>query len=382
LKLRDVELTSRQLASRRNLDAQSLWLLSGLAHRLGETMGIHREAAISTLLPFEAEIRRRLWWQILIIEGRSAQLSGINTDAAFAHSWDTKRPLNINDSDLSPLMREPPAEHAGVTEMLFCTLRFDVGETMRKLKTGERNGMTVEGKMRVIDELAAKLEPRLSRCDASIPLHLLAMFMGKSVIAQLSLGATNPLESRGDGGVPREERDRQFELALQILGYDAMGHSNQAIRPFLWHIDVQFPFEAFIVLLSELQTRTRGEDAARGWMAVDQAYEDHPELVERMTSPLYVAMGSLAVQAWERRIAAVGGRDPMEEDGVLVESHALARLREQRERKRANSEAEARGDAMDEGGDGLDFGLDAEELGWSDWQGLLQGGVSHGGFMR
>jgi hypothetical protein len=351
---------------------------------------------------FEAEIRRRLWWQILIVEGRSALLSGVTTEGAFGNSWDTKRPLNINDSDLSPLMREPPAEHTGVTEMLFCTVRFDVGETMRKLKVGERNGMTLEGKKLVIDELEAKLEPRISKCDPSIPLHLLAMFMGKSTLAQLRLLAANPLRTCGDTSlarapIPQEERDRQFELALQILSYDSLAHSNQAIRPFLWHVDLQFPFESFILVLAELLSRTKGEDADRAWLRVNQAYEDHPELVSTTRNPLYVAMGNLAVRAWEWRMMGVE-RERL--DVHPVESHAIARLREQRERKRQPLKEKVQGagqnmngfniaedaagaDVDDIGMDGFEmFSMDVEQLGWNDWQGLLQGGDSERGFMR
>jgi len=363
-------------------------------------MGIHKEAALSTLLPFEAEIRRRLWWQILIIEGRSALLSGVTTEGAFGNAWDTKRPLNINDSDLSPLMREPPTEHPGVTEMLFCTVRFDVGETMRKLKTGERNGIDLEGKKRVIDELEAKLEPRMSKCDLSIPLHLLAKFMGKSALAQLRLLAANPLRLCGDTSlvrapIPQEERDRQFELALQILGYDSLAHTNQAIQPFLWHVDLQFPFESFILVLAELLSRTKGEDVDRAWMRINQAYEDHPELVSTTRNPLYVAMGNLAVKAWARRMQGVE-RERL--DVHPVESHALARLREQRERKMPGKETQFNGDGggggqMNVFGQGEEaagdfdmdfdlFGMDVEQLGWNDWQGLLQGGDSERGFMR
>ena len=53
------------------------------------------------------------------MESRSAQLSGATIDSQLQLFWDTKKPLNVNDSDLSPAMRELPEGHDGVTEMLF-----------------------------------------------------------------------------------------------------------------------------------------------------------------------------------------------------------------------------------------------------------------------
>ena len=78
-------------------------------------MGLHRERSLRGLSPFDTEIRRRLCWQILIMDSRSAQLSGAAIDAHFHLFWDTKRPLNVNDIDLSPSMSELLSEHDGLT---------------------------------------------------------------------------------------------------------------------------------------------------------------------------------------------------------------------------------------------------------------------------
>ena len=76
-------------------------------------------------------------------------------------------------------MTELPAAHDGVTEMLFCCIRFEVGDCMRTLKNLERDAQagraSIAQQERVIDELEARLEKQfLKKCDPSIPLHLLA----------------------------------------------------------------------------------------------------------------------------------------------------------------------------------------------------------------
>lgn len=114
-------------------------MLSGLASRIGQTMGLHRESSLRKLPSFEAEIRRRLWWQIVIMDSCSAQLSGVYVDAAFNTFWNTRRPLNVSDSDLSLYMRELPKEREGPTDMLFCTIRTEIGEYIRQLQVMDKN---------------------------------------------------------------------------------------------------------------------------------------------------------------------------------------------------------------------------------------------------
>src|SRR5208282_2454545 len=87
------------LAMREHYEPCSTWLLSGLAVRIGQRIGLHRESATEQVSVFEAEMRRRLWWQILIVDFRSAQLSGVTVESNH-QLFERKRPLNVNDSDL------------------------------------------------------------------------------------------------------------------------------------------------------------------------------------------------------------------------------------------------------------------------------------------
>jgi hypothetical protein len=92
-------------------------------------MGLHRESASAPLSVLDAEIRRRLWWEILTPEAQSSFLSGSGIPTAVP-SYRPSRLLNVNDSDLSPCMREPPVEQAAITEMLFCCIQYKMGRFM------------------------------------------------------------------------------------------------------------------------------------------------------------------------------------------------------------------------------------------------------------
>lgn len=61
---------------RRNDDARKLWTLTGLVVRIAQTLGIHRDGSHFGLSPFEVEMRRRLWWQVCVLDARSSEDHG------------------------------------------------------------------------------------------------------------------------------------------------------------------------------------------------------------------------------------------------------------------------------------------------------------------
>lgn len=61
---------------RRNDDARKIWTLTGLAVRIAQSLGMHRDGTHFDLPPFEVEMRRRLWWQVCILDTRSSEDHG------------------------------------------------------------------------------------------------------------------------------------------------------------------------------------------------------------------------------------------------------------------------------------------------------------------
>lgn len=96
---------------RRNDDARKIWTLTGLAVRIAQTLGIHRDGTHFGLTPFNIEMRRRLWWQVCILDARSSEDHGCDPTIVEAQ-FDTKmvsRPfLAIN---LVPLLTAAAFEH-------------------------------------------------------------------------------------------------------------------------------------------------------------------------------------------------------------------------------------------------------------------------------
>ena len=64
------------LAMRNVYNAHTSWTLMGLAQRLAEGMGLHRDGTYLGLSPFETEMRRRLWWMMRMFDSHMAELAG------------------------------------------------------------------------------------------------------------------------------------------------------------------------------------------------------------------------------------------------------------------------------------------------------------------
>ncbi|KAK9317815.1 hypothetical protein V1522DRAFT_437080 [Lipomyces starkeyi] len=275
------------LSVRQFYDPRSMWILSGIAIRVGQRIGLHRDGASLDLPLFEVE-SRRLWWQIILLDGRIAELSGSGV-SVLADSWDTKIPLNVNDDDLSPDMREQPTERAGSTEMIFCLMRYNVGEFLRH--SGPRNfvseqnvGLSLAEKDRVINELERLIEQSfLPYCDPVIPLHFLAATMARSTMCTMRLGIHHPRNFPDKGAqMPQEDKDYLFSNSMRIIEYDNLIQSTKSTQ-------------------NELCHRTAGEQSDRAWQLVAEAFEYHPEILTDMKKALHVAIGNLTKKAWEAR---------------------------------------------------------------------------------
>jgi len=302
------------LSVRQMYDPRTLWSLTGVALRIGQRIGLHRDGASLGLAALETELRRRLWWQILVLDGRMAELSGSGF-SVLASLSDTKLPLNVNDIDLQLGAMEPPAEHTGATEMMFCLIRYEFGRFFKGSRLGPRgptsafdgvwqalttSEIPIAERDQTINELQEILESKFLRfCDPLNPLHFLSGALARAALATMRFKVHHP---RGRGGqtISTEELDMLFTSSLRIIEYDNLGHSMQSMQRFLWHIKSHFAWDPFIYLLTALRRRTTGNEVERAWQQVDEAYQHHGEFLT-MRSPLHDSVAVLAERAWNIR---------------------------------------------------------------------------------
>lgn len=320
-------------------DARAFWALTGLSIRIGQRIGLHRDGAALGLPVFEVEMRRRLWWQMILLDGRAGEVSG----SGMAHLvWDVQRPLNLNDSDLSPDMKEMPVEHKGPTEMIFALMRYEIGNFLKQgtpvsAFDGAWNKLTtqnipVEEKLKSIDELNKVLEEKfLQYCDSNIPLHFLCLALSRSAMCKMKVAACmgrlrQQQESKDTTSQSLlQQRDEVFHYCTTMMASHELMLSDPRLQRFHWHPASHVQWQPIIFLLHELKERTSGEAVDSAWTKIQNIYTFKPELV-RQKKALHVAVGNLALKAWK----AYEGK--ARQDGrALAVPQFISQLRAQRD---------------------------------------------------
>lgn len=68
-------------------------------------------------------MRRRLWYELCLLDLRIAEDHGAESSIS-SLSYDTRKPLNLNDEDLTEHHTEMPPPRTGFSEMSFMLLRL------------------------------------------------------------------------------------------------------------------------------------------------------------------------------------------------------------------------------------------------------------------
>lgn len=266
---------------RRNNDARVIWTLTGLVVRIAQTIGVHRDGLHFNLAPFEVEMRRRLWWQVCILDTRASEDHGCDP-TIIEQGFDTKMPLNINDSDLTPDMAEFPPERQGCTDMSFCLIRFEVANTFRRINyippgppetcTEYSANVTLQDKEKWITECHQRLEERyLKHCDMTVPLFWVTATVARLMMSKMWLMVYHPFQ-RHDGGasLTQETKEKLFITSLENIEYSLLLETESRTMKWGWLFKTYMQWHALAFILSELCHRTTGDLVERAWIAVDK----------------------------------------------------------------------------------------------------------------
>ncbi|OSS54283.1 hypothetical protein B5807_00025 [Epicoccum nigrum] len=304
--------------SLQDVDARIIWMLSGMCQRIGQRIGLHRDGDMLKLPPFEAEIRRRLWWQIVMLEGFSQKLAGTGTGTnASTLMGDVRLPANLNDSDLFPGMKELPKETDRATEMMFFLIRCHVGNFLKRFETTQTqfdgvwsklttSTVDVNKKDRAIRELEDLFDRKFLRyCDPSIVWHLMCSHLAKAIIFMMRFMAYGA-DYQGKTET-QAEKDTLFTLSLQVLTSMTLAYTMREMQGFVWHVNMHFQWKALVFILSELRYRTSGPQVEQAWQQIQLTYEFHPTFDEEVSRrALPIAVSNLALKAWEAYRTANG----------------------------------------------------------------------------
>jgi hypothetical protein len=98
--------------------------------RIAQRMRLDKEWANAEQDILEAEMRRRLWWALILFDFRICQIAG-DKPKTMLPTYDCAPILNVNDAELRPEMKEAPSVHEQPTETIYAVVRVAMANYMR-----------------------------------------------------------------------------------------------------------------------------------------------------------------------------------------------------------------------------------------------------------
>lgn len=199
-------------------EAEEAWTLTGVVVRLAQHMGLHREEQqhdAAALSPFAAELRRRAWWQVCVLDLHVAEVRGAESSVLDVFA-DARMPANVRDEDIGPGMRALPAARKGCTEMTWGLISFEIADVVRRLGRAARAQVALRERCAIVDDFAARVEDEYLAGGAKRdgPLVHCCRALFRCFRSRLLLLLHRPFR-RPD--LPQDVKDTLFSACLEAL---------------------------------------------------------------------------------------------------------------------------------------------------------------------
>lgn len=180
-----------------------------MAIRIAQSLGLHRDGTLFGVSPIEIELRRRLWYEIVVLDVRTAEEHGTEPSIPET-SYDTQKPLNINDIDLRNDIDPASIVKPGVfTEMTFGLMRFPLLRIFR-IMLGDKK-KTLEEKNNLINETEAYVQTNFcSGLDVDQAMQACCGLISRLMTAKARLFLYHPYRHFRNGELLTEEVKDQY----------------------------------------------------------------------------------------------------------------------------------------------------------------------------
>ncbi|KAK1515831.1 uncharacterized protein CCOS01_13029 [Colletotrichum costaricense] len=293
--------------------AHANWVMSGVCIRSAQRLGLHRDGSQLGISPFQTELRRRVWWNIVLLDFRFAMASGFNP-TPLSRACSCKMPTNINDADFDVDTATPLENRDGPTEMIVSLVVCSLSRCLTQ-RTNLSHAMFVVEKSDVSDELSRLhsielekfvvnfeefLEDIVKRyCDPSAgDLHVLALQLKAAMVDKIRIMACKP---KGAVEPPPEAKgDILFRVSLEAAEHVANHLQVMEGWNFVWYVLQYLEYDLFLHMIGRLCLQSTGDLVDRAWKVLPIIYQYQENYFEMSVHP-YAVAGAVLVRAWRHR---------------------------------------------------------------------------------
>lgn len=237
----------------------------------------------------------------------------------------------MNDSEIRPEMKTPPAIHEKPTEALFAVVGSELGDFVRHsafhldftnpslnlIVKDTRHGPVLEGSELIALEKIME-DKYLAFCNPEDPLHFMTIWTTRGYLAKNHLLEHYSRHST----LCVQQTDTQCNAAishgLSMLECDTKLMTSPLIKGYLWLVHFHFLLPAYIHILQDLRKRPAEDYAEKAWEVMSDNYEARIMNAKQDNMPFLIVFSRIILQAWEAREALFRQQDkPLEPPRIM-----------------------------------------------------------------
>lgn len=254
--------------------------LTGTAIRLAECMGLHRDPTNYSIGPVETHVRRMIWYQLCFLDMRTCEAIGPRPQIR-KEDYDTKFPLNVNDTDL--LSPSPPTvDSPHWTDMTLSRVRMECIEMHRQiwfdLPRVDRKKISLTATLGKVQKFRAALEKWFyPTIDYAIPIQALAKHVYDLLANRCYVQILHRYLYSVATRLPDRLRQIVIEGGLTQMEAAVIIETKEKFGPWAWYSGAYQQYHSALLLLIEVYAFPMRKDAGRIWKALDYIFDLRPE---------------------------------------------------------------------------------------------------------
>ncbi|WXC55789.1 hypothetical protein SNK03_001728 [Fusarium graminearum] len=264
-----------------HLHDRTSWVLTSLVVRIAQGLNLHRDGDGHRFTPFVAEMRRRLWHFIVVVDIRGSEDRGSESMLGRS-SWDTAEPTPIDDADFGPdspgplIPKATPADNVVCMCTAMCSGIFGFMSYPQYSAKGEP-----EHFLYTEDQLISHIR-RLENTfiHTARPSHLPSLYaseIARIVILKLWLNIQYPFNGGPAPDRPRVSKETMLRTAISIIELRERMTKSQWEDRYAWWSDTYVQWHPLAVALAELCVQTEGELVEKAWVVVERTFPSSRE---------------------------------------------------------------------------------------------------------
>lgn len=259
--------------------------LTGMAIRLAECMGLHRDGTHYAFSAIEIHVRRLIWYHLCCLDIRTCEATGPRPQIK-REDFDTKLPLNVEEQDL--MMDPVPTQgRLHFTNMTLTRLRFECNEAHRVLWTDIAK---VDAKVSKLGHVMNKIQKFRKRVEEEYmpllrgpdPRQLLALHVYRILANRLIITLLHRYIFPDRKGVPDRLRSICIDACLGTNEHSISLDTRAELEPWSWYRGALQQYSSSLLLMFEVARDPYSPNAARIWKSLDYIFElPHDVTAER-----------------------------------------------------------------------------------------------------